>query len=156
MSQPIKNKKFVKKSYKPRTKRKHQEYGTSKLEERVAKDFLDKLGVKYVYQFKAEDIGRYYDFMIYTESGGRILLEIDGDYFHGYGLKYEEKNPMQKHSEHVDKIKDEWAMWHGIPLVRIWEHDVNDKSEKVMKMLKEMVGKTEKKTLINENKKKRH
>ena len=35
-----------------------QEYGTSKLEERFAKNFLDKLGVEYKYQYKAESIGR--------------------------------------------------------------------------------------------------
>lgn len=45
-------------------KKKHPQYGTSKLEEDFAKEFLDKLGVKYVYQFEAKDIGRFYDFRI--------------------------------------------------------------------------------------------
>ena len=36
----------------PRSKRPHPEYGTSKLEERFARNFLDKLGIKYVYQYK--------------------------------------------------------------------------------------------------------
>lgn len=161
MSQPIKNKKVkkvvakkVKKFHKPRVKK--QEYGTSKLEERFAKEFLDKLGVKYEYQYKAEDIGRYYDFMLTTDGGGKIIIEVDGDFYHGYGLKFEQKNPMQKHNEIVDRIKNTWALWHGIPLLRIWEHDINNNSEKVMKMLKEAIGKTSKRVLINEDKKKRH
>jgi len=40
--------------------------------------------------------------------------------------------------------------------LRIWEHDINNNPEKVMKMLKEAIGKTSKKALINEDKKKRH
>ena len=151
MAQPI-NKKIVNtKISKKKTKKqfskggkKHQEYGTSKLEERFAKDFLDKLGIDYVYQFKAEDIGRYYDFLLKTASGGKILLEIDGDYFHGFGLKFEQKNPMQKHNEMVDNIKDKW------------EHDINKNPEKVIKILKEALGIAEKKQCIKENKKKRH
>ena len=45
-----------------RTVRVHPKFGTSKLEEDFAKDFLDKLKVRYVYQFEAKDIGRFYDF----------------------------------------------------------------------------------------------
>lgn len=56
----------------------HPEYGTSKLEDRFAKEFLEKLGIKYIYQFKAESIGRYFDFFL-PES--KIFLEVDGDYW---------------------------------------------------------------------------
>ena len=41
-------------------------------------------------------------------------------------MVHEEKSPMQKHNEYVDKVKDTWAAEHGIPLIRIWEHDIND------------------------------
>ena len=158
MRQPVRNGKITKTSKPKKTtgKRKHKEYGTSKLEERFAKEFLDKLGVEYIYQFKAEDIGRYYDYMLTTKKGSKILVEIDGSYYHGYGLKHEEKNPMQKHNEYVDKIKDEWALMHGIPIIRIWEHDINNNPSKVMKELKEYLGVCDKKSLLKENKKKRH
>lgn len=155
MKQPVKNKTLVKpiKSKKTTGKRKHKEYGTSKLEERFAKEFLDKLGVEYIYQFKAEDIGRYYDFYC---PKANCIIEVDGDFYHSYGLTHEEKNPMQKHNEYVDKIKDEWALMHGIPILRIWEHDINKNSSKVMKELKKYIGECNKKVLIKENKKKRH
>jgi hypothetical protein len=43
-----------------RSKKPHPKYGTSKLEEKFAKEFLDKLGVKYETQFEAKDIKRFY------------------------------------------------------------------------------------------------
>ena len=48
----VKKEKSVKRIVKQPNKRKHKEYGTSKLEERFAKEFLDKLGVEYQYHLK--------------------------------------------------------------------------------------------------------
>lgn len=59
-------------------KQKHPQYGTSKLEEDFAREFLDKLGIEYVYQYEAKDIGRFFDFYV-PES--RLILEVDGDYW---------------------------------------------------------------------------
>ncbi len=159
MVQPVRNKKIKQvkgNSQRSPKNRKHKEYGTSKLEERFAKDFLDKLGVEYQYQYKAEEIGRYYDFCVTLPSGSKTLLEIDGDYFHSYGLQHEQKNPMQKHNEYVDRIKDEWALMHGIPIIRIWEHDINDNPSKVMKTLKEMLGEYDEKNKKKKDKNRRH
>ena len=130
-----------------------QEYGTSKLEERFARDFLDKLNVKYIYQFKAESIGRYYDFYI---PSANLLLELDGDWFHSYGLTYEQMNPMQKRNKRVDEQKDHWAVANGIPLIRIWEHDINNHPESVIKMLERELGINKERKILEDNKKKRH
>ena len=67
MKQPIKKRvtnrnKIVKKKVATKKTKKKPLFGTSKLEEDFARDFLDKLDVKYVYQFEAKDIGRFYDF----------------------------------------------------------------------------------------------
>ena len=136
-----------------RSKKPHPKYGTSKLEKKFAKEFLDKLGVRYEEQFEAKDIKRFYDFYL---SEYRVLIEIDGDYFHGYGKVHEEKSPMQKRNERVDRIKDEWAISHGYPLIRIWEHDINENPQKVLDMLRQRLGVEEEKLIIKENKKKRH
>lgn len=138
---------------KAQRKRKHPEYGTSKLEERFAKNFLEKLNVEYIYQFKAESIGRYYDFYIPRFN---ICIEIDGDYYHSYNLMKEEMNPMQKHNKRVDAVKDHWAISNGILLLRIWEHDINKHPEKVMQMLKETFCMAEKENNIKNEMKKRH
>lgn len=136
-----------------KSKKPHPKYGTSKLEKKFAHDFLEKLGVKFQEQYEAKDIKRFYDFYL---PECNLLIEIDGDYWHGNGKLHEEKTPQQKKAEYVDRIKDEWALAHGIPLIRIWEHDINDSPSKVMKMLKEKVGKYREKFLIEEEKKKRH
>lgn len=160
MPQPTKKKAASKKQATRRvtikSRRKHPEYGTSKLEDKFAREFLDKMGVKYTRQFKAEDIGRYYDFYVKTGLKTGILIEVDGDYWHGNGLLHEEKNRMQKHNEYVDSVKDNWALKKKIPLVRIWEHDINERPSEVYRQLKEVIDKYLRINEINENKKKRH
>lgn len=136
-----------------RSKKKHQEYGTSKLEEKFAKEFLDKIGVKYQYQYLAEDIKRYYDFYLPEQ---RVLIEVDGDFYHGYGKLYEQMSPMQKKNNRVDEIKNQWAALHSIPLLRFWEHDINKNPQKVMEELKSWIHIYTEKMIIDENKKKRH
>ena len=158
MAQPVSRKRTTKKTTVKRLseavkkKRPHPKYGTSKLEDYFAENFLDVIGVKYVRQYEAKEIGRFYDFKI--ENGP--IIEVDGDYYHSYGLKYEEKNPMQKHNEWVDRVKDEWALENGIPIIRVWEHDIHDNPEKVLRVLKEVIGKyTEKQNKIKD-KNRRH
>ena len=152
MAQPIKDSKKVKKPIKKKVigkrKRNHPKYGTSKLEDKFAREFLDKLNIPYERQFEAKDIGRFYDFKI----GNYILIEVDGCFWHGKGLVHEEKSPMQKHSEWVDKQKNEWANSHGYVLYRIWEDDINNNPTLVMKELKDALG-IEK---IKNDKNKRH
>ena len=152
---PAVRKKKVKKTT-PRGKRPHPKYGTSKLEDRFAKEFLDRLGYTYVRQYEAKDIGRFYDFAVKQSNGAIILIEVDGTFYHGYGLVHEEKSPMQKHNEWVDKVKDQWAAEHGIPLIRIWEHDINDKPSEVLKLLKKRIGVEVKKQDKKNDKAKRH
>jgi very-short-patch-repair endonuclease len=152
---PAVRKKKVKKTT-PRGKRPHPKYGTSKLEDRFATEFLDRLGLKYVRQYEAKDIKRFYDFAVRRPNGTFVLIEIDGDYYHGHGLVHEEKSPMQKHNEWVDKVKDEWALSHGIPILRIWEHDIHENPDKVMKTLRESIGKYTEKQKKKDAKGKRH
>lgn len=159
MPQPVSRKRTTKKttvkkiSEVVKKKRPRPKYGTSKLEDYFAENFLDVIGVKYVRQYEAKEIGRFYDF--YCEKAN-VIIEVDGDYYHSYGLKYEEKNPMQKHNEWVDRVKDEWALSRGIPILRIWEHDIHDNPEKVMKTLKEAIGKYTEKEKKKNDKRKRH
>ena len=136
-----------------RSKKPQKKYGTSKLDKKFAKEVLDKRGGKYEEQYYAESIKRYYDFYL---PECRVLIEVDGDYWHSYGKVYEEMTPTQKKNARVDKIKNEWALSRGIPIVRIWEHDINENPQKVMKILKENIGIATDKMIINENKKKRH
>jgi very-short-patch-repair endonuclease len=133
----------------------HQKYGTSKLEEDFAKNFLDKLGVKYVYQFEAKDIGRFYDFYLPSHN---LIIEVDGGYYHSDPRVVDENklNPMQKHNRRVDEYKNKWALAHGIPIMRIWEKDIREAPDKVLKELKERLYIEDKKVTLTEKKNKRH
>ena len=167
MPQPIR-KGIITKKYKPKKKQTtraarvkqirermkgSQEYGTSKLEERFAREFLDKLGIPYIYQYKAASIGRYYDFQLFPDCGTGILVEIDGDYFHSNPLIYEEKklNKMQRHAKIIDEVKTKYCSRNGIPLIRIWEHDINNNPEMVTKYLKDIIKKFKDKKDIEDN-----
>lgn len=70
--------KIVKKKVATKKTKKKPLFGTSKLEEDFARDFLDKLGIEYVYQFEAVDIKRWYDFYLPKHN---LLIEIDGGYW---------------------------------------------------------------------------
>ena len=148
-------KKRRKTTVKAKAKRNHPKFGTSKLEERFASDFLEKLGVEYVWQFEAKDIGRFYDFYLPMH---RLLIEVDGSWYHSDSrLVQEDKmNPMQKRNKRVDKLKDEWALMHGIPLMRIWEKDINENPKGVLDELRERLNLEGEKVSKEKEKNKRH
>lgn len=164
MKQPIK--KVTKKANKVRKKerlhksngklvRTKPKFGTSKLEQDFAHDFLDKLGIEYIWQFEAKDIERFYDYYLPKSN---LIIEVDGDYWHSNPEKVDENNlnRTQKHNKWVDRVKDEWALLHGIPILRIWENDIRNNPQKVMKTLKDRLYiETDKQKLL-ENKNKRH
>lgn len=121
--------------------KRHPKYGTSKLETRFALEYLDKLGVEYVYQYKAESIGRYFDFMVKGNEQHptkRIIIEIDGSFWHADPRLYEEKDltRVQKKNLYVDEIKNKWCSKNGIPLIRISEYDLNHEPDKVLEWLR--------------------
>lgn len=160
MRQPIKKGKAIdgkkpkpkKRLIKPNGKleKTHPKFGTSKLEQDFAEQFLDKLGVEYVWQFEAKDIGRFYDFKI---KNGPII-EINGSYWHGDPRLYEEKdlNKTQKNAKRIDEYKEKWALINGIPIYYIWEKDIRENPSKVMLFLKKILHKSD----IKKEKNKRH
>ena len=160
---PIKNERKVKlvKGPKGRAVKRtaKQKYGTSKLELDFARDFLDKLDVKYIYQYEAKDIGRFFDFavtsyndvnFIMEEKDGitcikqegqnvpiSFLIEIDGSWYHS--------DP---------RVVNERKL--GMPLLRVWEYDIRNNPKKVFDELYKYLGDGYKKKRIKENKRKPH
>lgn len=163
MKQPIKKAegykrkktKFRMRQSNGKTLRTHPKFGTSKLEKYFETEFLKKLNINYQWQFEAKDIQRSYDFYLPEHN---LLIEVDGDYYHVNPEIYEGKKltPTQKHDMWVDKLKNEWALLHGIPLLRIWENDIRKNPEKVMKTIKERLRLQNTKIRLEENKNKRH
>ena len=83
---------------------------------------------------------------------------MDGGWYHSDPriIEGKELNPMQKKNKRVDELKNKWAISHGIPILRIWEKDINEAPSEVMKMLKEKLKSSTHKLQLEEEKKKRH
>lgn len=188
--QPIKNKSIntTKTSEKPKKVVKNTikvnknklKYGISKLEAYFAKEYLDKMGLKYIYEYEAKDIGRFYDFAItlYQEipfimenkhgiesikqEGQNIpisfIIEVQGSYWHSDPRLFNENklNRIQKHNKFVDFLKAKWCEKKGIPLVYVWEEDIKNKPKKVFELLNQYLGKGYRKKRIDDSRKRPH
>ena len=97
---------------------------------------LDRLGLSYIKQFPLQ--GFFYDFYIPDQ---RLIIEVQGDYFHSSPLKYKktEWNTMQKKNHKRDKIKMSVALGHGYRIIYIWEGDLK-KGKLVTDRLQEFVA----------------
>jgi hypothetical protein len=161
--QPVKkdNKQYLKNKFnnKPIINETKKNYGISKLESFFAHEYLDKLNLKYIYEYEARDIGRFFDFAVIlnqnidflTENKHGIVsvqqvnqkvpiaffIETDGDFFHGNPetLQNKKLSNMQKRNQKVDKLKNDWCKAHGIPLLRLWENDIKNNPQLVMEKI---------------------
>ena len=67
----------------------------------------------------------------------RLLIEVNGDYWHGNPLKYDRKdlNRLQLRNYKRDKRKLALALNHGYNVIYIWENDLNHRSRTVRQQL---------------------
>jgi len=92
--------------------------------EKTTEDILNKNNISYVYQkqIKDEKFGNcYYDFYIEDYN---LLIEVDGDYWHGNPKKYPKLNSQQLGCKKRDKEKNEVALKNNYNLVRIYEDEL--------------------------------
>lgn len=66
-------------------------------------------------------MGKIFDFYVPSKN---TLVEVDGDYWHGFDLTLEEMNGTQRRAAKNDKKKDMIAKGTGHGLFRIWEHEL--------------------------------
>lgn len=179
MKQPVKGNGKKRKQARKTSQRKFKpEYGTSKLERDFAVNFLDRFGLRYIYQYRAEGIGRYYDFAVTadknypyetTEINGvksikqgkqpfkvDFVIEVDGDYYHANPEKVDESklNPMQQRNRAIDEVKDRWCAMNGVPILRLWENDIRHNPDKVIEKLSRYARLSERKERRRRNMKK--
>lgn len=71
---------------------------------------------------------------------------------------YEDKdlNKTKKWSKKVDEMKNKWCSKNGVPLIRIWEKDINEHPENVLTFLKEKLHLLNEKKDKNDKFNKRH
>jgi very-short-patch-repair endonuclease len=91
--------------------------------ERIFADMMDELEIPYETQKIIDN--KIYDFYIPSKN---MIIEIDGDYFHGNPLIYESKNlnKMQLRNQRNDTFKDILAKGRGFDLERVWEYDLKN------------------------------
>jgi very-short-patch-repair endonuclease len=90
----------------------------SKLEFTFA-DMLIGLGIDFIHQYEVD--GFDYDFYIPAKN---LLIEVDGDYWHGHPDKFPELNAMQRKNKGLDRLKTKHAADRNFQLLRFWEHDI--------------------------------
>jgi very-short-patch-repair endonuclease len=90
-------------------------------------------------EFRPQEIihGKIFDFFI---PGNNLLVEVDGDYWHGYGKDNSELNEIQRRSIRNDRDKDIIAKGLGYDIIRFWEHDIMDNPEAVKKIILEKIS----------------
>lgn len=109
----------------------------NKLEQLVC-DTLDKHSIQYTFQFflKKDSVCKSYDFHIHNTN---ILLEIDGDYWHG---KDTAKNKFKGYLEvqENDKLKTELAETKGFRVVRFWESEIKQDVSIIISRIEPLFG----------------
>jgi len=89
--------------------------------EREFKKIARKLKIKYRQGYKYKG----YNFDFYLPEL-KILVEIDGNYWHGKGLKWEELNETQINSKKNDNKKNKICLENQQPLIRLWEDEITE------------------------------
>jgi very-short-patch-repair endonuclease len=128
-----KNNPMYGKKHSPETIKKIFSYRKMNLLESAVAKLFDEYKIKYHFQFFISDNGicKSYDFKI---KGKPILIELDGDYWHGgpgAKIPYEKVNEVKEN----DKFKNKMAKNNGYKLLRFWESDIKENPAKVMKTL---------------------
>jgi very-short-patch-repair endonuclease len=88
--------------------------------EKEFKIVLKELDIKFKQSYKYK--GYYFDFYLPELD---ILVEVDGVYWHGKGLSWDELNETQKNSRTNDGKKDKLCLDSQKPLIRLWEDEIN-------------------------------
>ena len=74
-------------------------------------EVLSACDIQFVSQYRPEGYSRIFDIYILPD----ILLEIQGDYWHG---------PLNPQNQKRDKEKAQWAEENGYKFVALWEHEI--------------------------------
>ena len=87
--------------------------------------FLEELGIKYIKQFYVKEIKNKYRCDIFIPLFN-LIIEIDGDYFHGNPKFYskEQLSEKQKEQKIRDKLRTDQLIQRGFRVIRLWENDI--------------------------------
>lgn len=113
-------------------------YKMNKLEKKF-QDILFGLG----HEFEYSVIINYMQFD-FGNKDKRILIEINGDYWHGnpkfYGKNKRQLNETQLNKKKIDKKKQSFAKEYGFKLLTFWEYDIYNNEENIVETLKNEIN----------------
>lgn len=114
---------------------KHERYKKNSIES-IVEDELKNRNLEFEYSVILDN--KQFDFGC---KKYRILLEVNGDYWHGNPDIYsiDELNNIQKRKISSDKIKLEFANSHNMKLFVIWENDIKNKNFTVLDKIVEYI-----------------
>lgn len=103
------------------------------------KEILNELKIDYEVQ---KILGnKIFDFYI---PKANLIIEVDGNYWHGDKEKFPNLNGMQKKNMRNDAFKDSLATGLGFSIERVWESDLKENYEEVKKRFKKLITEKEK------------
>ena len=119
--------KYGKLSHELRDESRVSKYSDTSIEIKVA-ELLTTHNIEYIKQYPMH--GFHYDFLLVDFD---ILIECDGDYWHGFGVLTENLDEPQLQTRKYDKLKNERAIQYDYRLLRFWEHEIhNENFEKIL------------------------
>ncbi|MBW3545403.1 MAG: DUF559 domain-containing protein [Bacteroidetes bacterium] len=105
--------------------------------ERNFRDVLNEVNIPFKAQHNVK--GFLFDFYIPDEN---LLIEVDGDYWHGNPEKFPDPSSMQRKNRRRDRLKTKVAREQGYRVVRFWESDINANPSDVKSQLLEQFKNT--------------
>ena len=116
--------------------------GVFSLSSKIEKEFIEKcikpIGIDFTTQHYLKDLHHYCDVYIPSKN---IIIEFQGDYWHGNPKKYdkEELSEFQLEKVKKDEILRKYCKYNGIKLIEVWESDYNRDSKSITNLLLEEV-----------------
>ncbi|MCK4358480.1 MAG: DUF559 domain-containing protein [Candidatus Cloacimonetes bacterium] len=99
------------------------------------KEILNFLNIPFEHQFRLDNY--LYDFHILNTN---ILIEVDGDYFHGNPKKFSKLNKMQLEMKERDLKHNKIAKVNNFVLLRFWQDDILNNEKIVVNKLEEFIN----------------
>ena len=109
--------------------------------EKIFDVILEELEIPFQCKFRIYDKNkvnfwfREYDFLILNTN---ILIEVDGDYWHGNQNIFEELTEFQKSIQINDEIKENFAKNKGYNVIRFWGSDIKKNTQEIKNIIREI------------------
>ena len=116
-------------------------YGKKTDIEKLFEKILEELEIPFQSKFRIYDKEKVnfwfkeYDFLLVNT---KILIEVDGDYWHGNQNIFNELSDFQKSVQINDEIKEKFANTKGYDVVRFWGSDIKKNIDDVKNKIKEI------------------